>query len=164
LTNAVRDEVWAIDRTIPIAEVQTMSEALDSVTVQPRFNMVLLVIFASVALVLTVVGIYGVMNFVVTQRTGEIGIRMALGARPDQVLHQIVGKGMTLTVLGLSIGAGGALAMTRMMNGLLYKVGTSDPVTFVLISALLLVVSLLACWIPARRAASIDPTIALRSE
>ena len=164
LTNAVRDEVWAIDRTIPIAEVQTMTEVLDSVTVQPRFNMVLLVIFASVALVLTVVGIYGVMNFVVTQRTQEIGIRMALGARPSQLLFQIVGTGMMLTVFGLAIGIGGALALTRMISGLLYKVGSSDPITFVLISALLSAVSLLACWIPARRAANTDPTIALRSE
>ena len=164
LTNAVRDEVWAIDRTIPIAEIQTMTEVLDSVTVQPRFNMVLLVIFASVALVLTVVGIYGVMNFVVTQRTQEIGIRMALGARPSQLLFQIVGTGMMLTVFGLAIGIGGALALTRMISGLLYKVGSSDPITFVLISALLSAVSLLACWIPARRAANTDPTIALRSE
>ncbi len=164
LTNAIRQEVWAIDRSVPITETQTMEQILAKVTSQPRFNTILLGIFAAVALILAGVGIYGVLSYSVTQRTREVGIRVALGATRGDVLRLIVRQGMLLTAIGLAIGLAASFALTRLMTGLLYGVSATDPMTFAVIVLLLIAVALLACWIPARRATKVDPMAALRAE
>jgi putative ABC transport system permease protein len=164
LANAVRQEVWAIDSNIPITDVRTMENILANVTSQPRFNTILLGIFAAVALALAGVGIYGVLSYSVTQRTREIGVRIALGAQQGDVLKMIVRQGMFLTLLGVGLGLMASFVMTRLMAGLLYGVSATDPAIFMIITLLLIAVALLACWIPARRAAKVDPIIALRYE
>jgi putative ABC transport system permease protein len=164
LTNAVRQAVWSIDSNIPIADVRTMEQILANVTAQPRFNTVLLGIFAAVALALASVGIYGVLSYSVTQRTREIGVRIALGAQQGDVLKMVIKQGMVLTLLGVCLGLAASFAMTRLMAGLLFGVSATDPGIFMLITLLLIGVALLACWIPARRAAKLDPIIALRYE
>jgi len=163
LTNAIRQEVWA-DRSVPITETQTMEQILAKVTSQPRFNTILLGIFAAVALILAGVGIYGVLSYSVTQRTRELGIRVALGATRGDVLRLIVRQEILLTAIGLAIGLAASFALTRLMTSLLYGVSPTDPMTLAVIALLLIAVALLACWIPARRATKIDPVVALRFE
>jgi putative ABC transport system permease protein len=130
----------------------------------PRFNTTLLLVFAAIALLLASVGIYGVMSFSVTQRTHEIGIRIALGARPAEVRRMVITHGMTLAVAGIAVGIAGSLALTRLMTSLLYQVKATDPGTFAFVAALLALVAFLANYIPARRATRIDPLTALRHE
>ena len=164
LVGAVRHEVQAIDPAQPLADVRTMEQLLANSVARPRFNTLLLGIFAAVALVLAAVGIYGVMAYSVAQRTHEMGIRLALGAQPRDVVKLIVGSGLALALAGVVLGLAGALAFTRLLASLLFATEPTDPTTFAGMVAVLLAVALLACWIPARRAMRVDPMVALRYE
>ena len=164
LISAVTKEVAAIDQDIPLFGVKTMEEYLSASVATPRFSTTLLSIFAGVALVLTIVGLYGVMSYSVAQRTNEIGIRMALGAQSRDVLLMIVKQGSMLILLGLGIGLAGAYALTRVISSWLFGVTAKDPFTFAAVSVLLAFVALLACYIPALRATKVDPMNALRCE
>ncbi len=164
LAQAARAEVKAFDSNQIIWRVQTLEELLGTSVAPRRFNMLLLGIFAGVALVLAAVGLYGVMSYSVSWRTQEIGIRMALGAKRADVLRLVVRQGMTMTFIGLAIGLVGAFLLSRVMTGLLHGVSPTDPLTFTGVSIVLLAVALLACLIPARRATRVDPIVALRTE
>ncbi|HET7553829.1 MAG TPA: ABC transporter permease [Gemmatimonadaceae bacterium] len=164
LAPAVRNAVWSLDSNLPVSEVQTMEAVVARSTASPRFNLFLLATFAAVALVLAAVGIYGVVSYSVSRRTHEIGLRMALGAQPGDVLRIVVGQAMALAAIGACVGLVGALALGRFMSSLLYGVQPSDPVTFLAMSAILGAVALAASYIPARRATRVDPLLALRHE
>jgi ABC-type antimicrobial peptide transport system permease subunit len=142
----------------------TMAQQVARQTTQARFSAWLLGIFGALALALAAVGIYGVMSYLVTQHTREIGIRMALGAQARDVLKLVVGQGLALTLIGVGVGLIGALALTRLMKTLLIGVSATDPLTFAVIALLLVGIALLACWIPARQATKVDPVIALQCE
>jgi putative ABC transport system permease protein len=161
---AIRDLVRDLDREQPVTSIATMDERLTRALSEPRFSTLLLGLFALMGLVLAAVGIFGVMSYVVTQRTHEIGIRLALGAGRRDVVALIIGHGVRLTLVGLGIGLVASVAMTRLMTSLLFGVSPTDPLTFALISVLLAAVALLACYLPARRATKVDPMIALRYE
>lgn len=164
LASAVRNEVTALDRELPVRQVSTMEQRISAALIQPRFRTTLITIFALLALVLSSVGIYGVISYSVTQRTHEIGIRMALGAKASDVLKLLLKQAVLLTATGVGAGLVAALALTRLMESLLFGVTATDPVTFIMIALTLTIVALAACYIPARRATKVDPMIALRYE
>ena len=159
-----RNAIRAIDPEQPIADVRTMRRVMSEFNGRARFNTILLGLFAALATLLAAVGIFGVMSYSVTLRTREIGLRMALGAQPGQVLKLILKQGLLLTLIGIAVGLAGALALTRLLSGLLFGVGSADPATFAAIVLLLTVVSWIASYIPARRATRVDPLLALSSE
>jgi putative ABC transport system permease protein len=164
LATAVRRAVWEVDKDQPVSRIRTMEEIVSESVARQRFSMLLLGIFAALALVLAAVGIYGVMSYSVAQRTREFGIRMALGAQRGDVLKLAVGQGLKLVLVGIVIGLGAAFVLTRVMSSLLFNVSPTDPVTFVIISLILIGVAGVASFIPARRATKIDPMDALRYE
>ncbi len=164
LVAGVQREIQSLDRDQPIADVRTMEGLLSDSVSKTRFSMLLLTIFAAVALILAAVGIFGVMSYSVSERTHEIGIRMALGARTTDVLRLVIGRGMLLAAAGVVAGIGGAFALTRFMKSLLHDVSETDPATFAGIAMVVAVVALVSCYIPARRATRVDPQVALRHE
>ncbi|MCI0486607.1 MAG: ABC transporter permease [Blastocatellia bacterium] len=164
LAAAVRNEVWAIDKDQPVADISTMERVLSDSLARQRFNLLLLGVFAALALVIATVGIYGVMSYLVAQSTREIGIRQALGAEPLDVVKLVLGKGLALSLIGVVIGVAAALSLTRLMSSLLFGISATDPLTFVIVALLLIVVAAAACLIPARRAMKVDPMVALRYE
>ncbi|MBZ5605730.1 MAG: ABC transporter permease [Acidobacteriia bacterium] len=164
LVSAVRSAVREIDPALPIAQVLTMDEVMDGVRSRPRFLTTLLGLFSATALVLAAVGLYGVIAYSVTRRTTEFGIRMAMGAGASDVLGLVLGQGLRLALIGVAAGAIGALALTRLIRGLLFGISSFDPLTFIAMAAVLIAVTLLACLIPARRATKVDPLVSLRYE
>ena len=164
LIAAVRSQVHALDNDQPVYDVATLDQLLSNSIARPRFYTALLGSFAVVALILASLGTYGVMSFSVSQRRREIGIRLAMGVGRGDIFKLVVGRGLLLALTGVAIGLGGALALTRLMSGLLFGVSATDPVTFIIISLLLAGVALAACYVPARRATKVDPMVALRYE
>jgi putative ABC transport system permease protein len=164
MAQSIKQEIWKVDSQLPVTYVETMNQLAAESFAARRFNMSLLTLFAGLALILAAIGIYGVMSYAVTQRTQEIGIRMALGARTFDVLKLIIRNGMMLVVIGVGIGLVGAIALTRLMASLLFGVTPTDGLTIGAVSLVLIVVALLACFIPARKATKVDPLVALRYE
>lgn len=161
---SIRAQVSSLDSDQPVAEVASLDDLVGRSLSSQRFNALLIGLFAGLALALAVVGIYGVMAYSVAQRTHEIGVRMALGAEPRDVVRLVVGQGLRLTLIGLAIGVAAACGLTRVAESLLFNVSATDPITFVAVSLLLAGIALLACYVPARRATKVDPLVALRYE
>jgi putative ABC transport system permease protein len=164
LARSIQQEVQALDRDVPVYRIKTLDQYLGVAVAQPKFSALLLSLFAGLALLLTAIGLYGVMAYAVVQRAQEIGIRIALGAQTGDVLKMVLRQGLKLTTLGLAIGLAAAYALTRYMQSLLFGVKATDPSTFAAIALLLIAVALMACWIPAKRATKVDPMVALRCE
>jgi ABC-type antimicrobial peptide transport system permease subunit len=164
LVSAVSNAVHDVDREMPLRDILTMDDLVANSLTQQRFNMLLLGAFAGLALLLAGVGIYSVLSYSVRRSVREIGIRMALGAQLSEVLRSVVLEGMKPTLLGVAIGAGGALALGRVLSGMIYGVRATDPLTFLAVAVLLAVIALLASFIPAYRATKVDPMVALRYE
>jgi putative ABC transport system permease protein len=164
LSAAVRQAVNEVDKSVPVSQVKTMDKVVSESITQPRFNLFLLVLFSTVAMLLSAAGIYGVTAYTVSQRTRELGIRLALGAQVGDVLKMILAQGMAVIGVGLVLGLAAAFGLMRLLRSLLFGIGENDPLTFVAITIVLLIVALIACYIPARRATKVDPLEALRAE
>jgi putative ABC transport system permease protein len=164
LVSAIRSRIADMDSDLPLSNMRTMEQILSESIMRPRFNMLLITIFAVVAMMLASVGIYGVISYSVSQRTHEIGVRIALGARPGDIFRMVVGQGLKIALTGVGAGLVAALALTRVMVSLLYGVQATDPLTFAAISAALTAIVIMASYIPARRATKVDPMISLRYE
>jgi len=162
MAGVLREEIRKLDAETPIAEIKTMDRVVSESVSRRRFQMFLLSVFAGVAAVLAAIGIYGVVSYSVTERTNEIGIRLALGAARSDVFRMVLKQGMIPALTGVSVGLVGAFALARLIRNLLFGVSPSDPATLFVISMVLTIVALLACWIPARRATKVDPMLALR--
>jgi putative ABC transport system permease protein len=163
-TSALRSSLAEIDPNQPLVNVRTMEQNMSTSVAQPRFRTWLIGIFAALALLLAAVGVYGVMSYTVTQRTNEIGIRVTLGAQSSDVFRSIIGEGARIALLGVAAGLIAALALTRLLRTFLYGISASDPATFLAVALLLTLVSVAACYFPARRATRVDPIVALRYE
>ena len=161
---SIQSALWAMDARQPISRAETAEELLADKLAEPRLYTALLSLFGALALVLSAIGLFGQISYNVAQRTQEFGIRLALGAQPRQLLRQVLGLGMSLTMVGLLVGLVASVMLTKTLSKLLYGVTATDPLTFAVIAFLLLSVALLACWIPARRTLRLDPMIALRYE
>ncbi len=164
MANSIAAAVRSVDSDLPLDRVRTMDQVVDESLAGERFSTVLFASFASVALLLAAIGIYGVMSFAAAQRTHEIGLRMALGAGPRQVLRLVLQEGMLLALIGLGVGLAGTYFVGRLMETILYRVSALDPAAITGVTAVLLLSALLACYIPARRATQVDPMVALRDE
>jgi len=164
LVDPIKGEVQALDKDQPLGNVQSLESIVERNVAPRRFNLLLLSVFAIIALLLGAVGLYGVMSYAVTQRTREIGIRMALGAQKSDVLKLVIRQGLLLSSVGVLIGLASSLALTHLMKSLLYNVSAIDPPTLIIISILLTAVALFACYVPARRAMRVDPLVAVRHE
>jgi predicted permease len=162
IAGAVRDAVRGMDRSLPVSDIRTMDDVAASALAQPRFVTFLLGVFAAIALTLAAIGIYGTISLLVSERTQEMGIRLALGADRPTILKHVLGQGLLLIAIGLMAGVAGAVVLTRALTGLIYGIAALDPITFVTVPVVLCAVGLLACLIPARRAASVDPITTLR--
>jgi putative ABC transport system permease protein len=164
LSAAVRDQVWSVVRNQPVSNIRTMQQVVETSFKQSGFVLTILGIFAVLALLLSALGIYGVMSYLVSQRTSEIGIRMALGANRSDVLKLILKHGLLLATVGVLIGVVASFALTRMMSDLLYGVSPTDPATFIVIPFVLIIVAFLSSFLPARSASRVDPIVALKYE
>jgi putative ABC transport system permease protein len=164
LAAAIRDQIWTVDKDQPVADVMPMQALVDQELAPRQLQATILGAFGGLALILASLGIYAVLSYAVAQRTQEIGVRIALGAQPGNVLRMVIGQGLALTLTGVAIGLGGALALTRVLGSLLYGISATDPVTFATAALMLAGVAVLACYIPARRAMRVDPMVALRYE
>jgi putative ABC transport system permease protein len=160
----VRHEVESIDLNVPVHSISSMDQIIARSVADRRFALELLGVFAAVALLLAAIGIYGVMSYSFSQRTHEVGIRVALGAQRLHILRMALGEGMRIVVIGLASGLVGAAIVTGFFRSMLFDVGAADPITFLSVSAILAGVALFACYIPARRATRVDPLVALREE
>jgi putative ABC transport system permease protein len=161
---AIRRKIHELDSELPLSNVRTMQEWITTSATQPRLNTILLAVFAGVALLIAIIGIYGVLAYSVNQRTSEIGVRMALGAQRSDVLRLVVREGMTVGLAGIAAGLIGAFALSRALTSMLFEVRAHDPVTFLVVPCILAAVALAACYLPAQRAAKVDPMAALRCE
>jgi putative ABC transport system permease protein len=161
---AVREQIWWVDKNAPIADVKTMDTVVTESVAAPRFRSLLLGAFGALGLLLAMIGIYGVISYTVTQRTREIGVRMALGAQPRDLIHLVLGEGMLLAAIGIGLGAAGALALARILESVLYEIKPRDPATFMAVSLAVAAAAAAACYIPARRAVRVDPMVALKYE
>ena len=164
MASAVRHELLALDKDQPVMDIKTVEQFISESSFRRRFDTVLLGIFAALALLMSGVGIFGVISYSISQRKHEIGVRMALGAKPRDVLRLVVRQGMILTLIGVLAGLAGAVAVTRVLSSLLYGVRPTDPLTYAGVSLLLASVAFLASYVPARRATKVDPFVALRCE
>jgi putative ABC transport system permease protein len=164
IISGARAAIREVDPDLPIFDVKTMTEALSESVAQPRFYAVLLGSFAAIALIIAALGIYGVISYAVSQRTRELGIRIALGAQRERVVRLVIGQGLALTLVGIFIGIAGAFALTRLIASLLFGVAPADPLTFAVVGLLFVAVACIASYLPARRAAAVDPIIAMRAE
>jgi putative ABC transport system permease protein len=164
LLPTLKQEVWAVNKNLPFSSVTTMEELFSRSFGERRFNLLLLGSFAVIALTLAAIGVYGLMSFSVRQRTHDIGVRMALGASPFNIRAIVMSEGLRLTFVGVTIGLAGALAATRFLQSLLFGVGATDPLTFGGLSLVLVAVAFVASYVPARRATSVDPLVAFRSQ
>src|SRR6185436_10298896 len=161
---SLRAAVLAIDKNMAIYNIKTMEKVVSDSIAQPRFNMVLLAIFAGLALILASVGIYGVMSYSVTQRTQELGVRMALGAQRRDIFSLVLKQGIILALIGVAIGLAGAIGLSKALASVLYGISATDPVTFILVAVIMVAVALVACFFPARKATKVDPLTAMRYE
>jgi putative ABC transport system permease protein len=164
LASAVRGKIAALNKDQAVFNVRTMEQIVAQSVASRRFSMLLLTVFALVALALASLGIYGLMSYAVAQRSREIGVRMALGAQASDVLSMVIRQGMKLALAGVALGLVASVALTRLMKTLLFGVSATDPLTFGLLALLLTLVALLACYLPARRATKVDPLVALKCE